>query len=199
MKSKMIKDLSLLCNNSKEVSKNVIIRVKDNTVYVGVTDGLYLIAYKEKLHEQVEDCSFVITYLSFNDVNDEDKEMFIIENGKLSINPDLQVKTDTNSCPNINDVLITEYDTQINIDDFIEKIQKDIKPFLNNLSGLKISCISEEKEIFTRTILYFLYYLSSIDDDIKLCDFAVHSERFGARIKLSEDIEYLCVNMFKLV
>ena len=199
MKSKMIKDLSLLCNNSKEVSKNVIIRVKDNTVYVGVTDGLYLIAYKEKLHEQVEDCSFVITYLSFNDVNDEDKEMFIIENGKLSINPDLQVKTDTNSCPNINDVLITEYDTQINIDDFIEKIQKDIKPFLNYLSSLKISCISEEKEIFTRTILYFLYYLSSIDDDIKLCDFAVQSERFGARIKLSEDIEYLCVNMFKLV
>ena len=199
MKSKMIKDLSLLCNNSKEVSKNVIIRVKDNTVYVGVTDGLYLIAYKEKLHEQVEDCSFVITDLSFNDVNDEDKEMFIIENGKLSINPDLQVKTDTNSCPNINDVLITEYDTQINIDDFIEKIQKDIKPFLNDLFSLKISCISEEKEIFTRVILYFLHYLSSIDDDIKLCDFAVHSERFGARIKLSEDIEYLYVSMFKLV
>jgi hypothetical protein len=83
MKSKMRKDLSLLCNNSKEVCKNVIVYVVDNTVYVGVTDGLYLIAYKEKLHEQVENCSFVITYLSFNDVNDEDKEMFIIENGKL--------------------------------------------------------------------------------------------------------------------
>jgi len=198
MKSKMIKDLSLLCNNSKEVSKNVIVHVKDNTIYVGVTDALYLIAYKEKLHEQVEDCSFVISYLSFNDVNDEDKEMFIIENGKLSINPDLQVNTDTGPCPNISDVLITEYDTQINIDDFIEKIQKDIKPFSTFFSSLKISCISEEKEINTSTILLFLYYLSSIDDDIKLCDFAVQSGRFGARIKLSEDIEYLYVSMFKL-
>lgn len=199
MKSKMIKDLSLLCNNSKNVCKKVIVRVKDNTIYVGVTDALYLIAYKEKLHEQVEDCSFVITDLSFNDVNDEDKEMFIIENGKLSINPDLQVKTDTGLCPNICDVLMKEYNTQINVDDFIEKIQKDIKPFLNNLFSLKISCLSEEKETHTNTILPFLYYLSSIDDDIKLCDFSVQFEKFGARTKLSEDIEYLYVSMFKLV
>lgn len=194
----MIKDLSLLCNNSKEVCNNVIVKVKDNTIYVGVTNTLYLIAYKEKLHEQVEDCSFVITDLSFNDVNDEDKEMFIIENRKLSINPDLQVKTDTCICPNIDGVLMTEYYTQINIDDFIEKIQKDIKPFVNNLFSLKISCLSEEKETHTSTILPFLYYLSSIDDDIKLCDFVVQSEKFGARIKLSEDIEYLYVSMFKL-